>query len=515
MREKIIENKELIKIWDYKKNANEGNYPERLTCGSHRIVWWVCGKGHSFKQAINKKNRNPKSCPVCTGHRTIVGVNDFETLHPNIAKEWHPTKNGKIKPNELSEKNGRKVWWICKYGHEWEARIHDRVGDNTGCPICSSRRNTSFPEQAVYYYVHKLYPDTVNRFKDIFDNQMELDIYVPSRKIGIEFDGGYFHDSKDSLRREREKYRLCKENNIKLIRIKQGSIDDTPYDTADIIYGVNRKMDLLQMSLVIQTIIDDLDPESNIMTRKDPRMFHSKVHVNLYDDMTRIKEYLTPISNSLVDLRPDLVNEWHPTKNGNLKPEMFGINSNDRVWWKCSVCGYEWQTIIIQRGGKRHSGCPKCMNKQKTITFIRNKIKTNGSLASNNKKLAEEFHSELNGDLTPYDITEKTNKKVWWKCKKCGYEWQQSPGNRSRGIGCPCCSGRVPMKGVNDIKTLDLPFVKEWDYKKNGDLKPENFLPNSGKKIWWKCKKCGNEWLTEIRTRNKGHGCPKCNHKRK
>ena len=217
--------------------------------------------------------------------------------------------------------------------------------------------------------------------------------------------------------------------------------------------------------------------------------------------------------NDFATVCPDIAKEWHPTKNGKLKPEMFGINSNDKAWWKCSVCVHEWQTSIIHRGGKRHNGCPKCMNKQRFSTFTKNIIIKNGSLAIKNKELAEEFHPTLNGDLTPNDITEKTNKKVWWKCKKCGYEWKQTPNSRSAGNGCPCCSGRVPMKGVNDIKALNLPFVKEWDYKRNGDLKPENFLPNSGKKVWWKCIKCGHEWLTQIRTRNRCHGCPKCGRK--
>ena len=45
------------------------------------------------------------------------------------------------------------------------------------------------------------------------------------------------------------------------------------------------------------------------------------------------------------------------------------------------------------------------------------------------------------------------------------------------------------------------------------ELNPIMFLPGSGKKVWWKCKKCGNEWETAIRTRNIGHGCPSCGHK--
>ena len=81
--------------------------------------------------------------------------------------------------------------------------------------------------------------------------------------------------------------------------------------------------------------------------------------------------------------------------------------------------------------------------------------------------------------------------------------------NRSRGIGCPCCSGRVPKIGENDLKTLYPEIAKEWNYERNGTLKPEQFLPKSGKKVWWRCSVCGHEWETVIRNRTNGHGCPK------
>lgn len=75
--------------------------------------------------------------------------------------------------------------------------------------------------------------------------------------------------------------------------------------------------------------------------------------------------------------------------------------------------------------------------------------------------------SHKNGDLTPNDITAGKFKPVWWLCPKCGYEWQASPNNRKRGIGCPCCSGRVPKTGVNDLETLYPELLKEWNYERN------------------------------------------------
>ena len=60
---------------------------------------------------------------------------------------------------------------------------------------------------------------------------------------------------------------------------------------------------------------------------------------------------------------------------------------------------------------------------------------------------------------------------------------EASPNNRKKGVGCPCCSGRVPKSGVNDLATLHPELLKEWDYQKNADLEPSKLLPGSGKRL--------------------------------
>ena len=52
-------------------------------------------------------------------------------------------------------------------------------------------------------------------------------------------------------------------------------------------------------------------------------------------------------------------------------------------------------------------------------------------------------------------------------------------------------------------------MAKEWNYEKNNGLTPADVMPNSGKKIWWKCHK-GHEWQAAIADRNSGNGCPYC-----
>ena len=57
-------------------------------------------------------------------------------IKPGLAKEWHPSRNGDLNPRNVTPGSGKKVWWICADGHEWEARIYSR-NRGSGCPFCN------------------------------------------------------------------------------------------------------------------------------------------------------------------------------------------------------------------------------------------------------------------------------------------------------------------------------------------------------------------------------------------
>lgn len=508
----LNQNEQLMEKWDFDKNTSLD--PATLTCGSGKMAWWKCPQGHSYSQIIYKKAKVIASCPICSGHRVVAGINDFETCYPTIAKEWHPYKNAPLLPSQISKKNGIKVWWQCQHGHEWQASVHDRA-DGTGCPRCATRRNTSFPEQAVFFYIKQLYPDAIHRYRDIFNNGMELDVYVPSIRVGVEFDGARWHHSDEAITREKLKHQICQEHKIRLIRIREESPE--PFClTADKVYVIRPKSYRKDLVGALQAVLDYIDPSSNFWTRKNPNQIHSTVIVDIDRDFAEILKNLSSIPNSLVEKRPDLIADWHWERNGRLSPSMFVVNSNDTVWWKCHFCGHEWQTPIIARAGKNGHGCNVCSQSKRGKTFTRKCVDERGSLMDHYPELASEWHPTKNGELTPSDITWGRFKKVWWLCSACGHEWEASPLNRSsKKVGCPACSGRVPRIGENDFKTLYPQLAQEWCYEKNFALLPEQFLPKSGKKVWWKCGSCGHCWESEIRCRTNGHNCPICAKRKK
>ena len=139
----LSENTELMKEWDWKANADLA--PSSLTLGSHKKAWWKCPKCKGKWQAYisdrtGKDSRHHTKCPYCSGRKVLSGFNDLATINPRLASEWHPTKNGNLKPVDVTIGSGKKVWWKCsKCGHEWQAIIESRVLYHRGCPACSNK----------------------------------------------------------------------------------------------------------------------------------------------------------------------------------------------------------------------------------------------------------------------------------------------------------------------------------------------------------------------------------------
>ena len=85
---------------------------------------------------------------------------------------------------------------------------------------------------------------------------------------------------------------------------------------------------------------------------------------------------------------------------------------------------------------------------------------------------------------------------------------------RINGIGCPICSGKIIIPGFNDLLSQNPKLAQEWDYEKNKELTPDHVAPQSNKKVWWKCNKCGYSWCAFVYSRNnQKYGCPSCHNK--
>ena len=111
--------------------------PQNFTRSSGKKVWWLCPKGHEYASIIASRTSRNRGCPFCSGQK-VGDDNNLKVLHPEIASEWHPTKNGDLKPENFTPGSSRKkVWWLCPKGHSYNTIIANRTRKKpTSCPKC-------------------------------------------------------------------------------------------------------------------------------------------------------------------------------------------------------------------------------------------------------------------------------------------------------------------------------------------------------------------------------------------
>ena len=357
---------ELVAEWHPIKNGDLK--PCDVLPGSPKKAWWLGSCGHEWEAAINARAMG-SGCPYCCNRKLLVGFNDLATTHPKLAAQWLPTKNGDLKPTEVTASSVNKIWWLGSCGHVWEARIKSRA-EGRGCLYCAGRK-------------------VLVGFNDLATKCPDL--------------AAEWHPTKNG--------------------------DLKP---EDVTYGSGKKVWWLGSC--------GHEWEAAINNR-----------VKGYGCPYCSNRILMKGFNDLASVRPDLAAEWHPTKNGDLKSCDVLPGSPKKVWWLGS-CGHEWEAAINRRAAGR--GCLYCSSQKVLPGF--------NDLATKRPDLAAEWHPTKNGDLKPEDVTAGSSKKVWWKCKVCGHSWQAPPARRVVGAGCPVCAiGNRALKRNKAVVCIETGKIYE------------------------------------------------------
>lgn len=170
------------------------------------------------------------------------------------------------------------------------------------------------------------------------------------------------------------------------------------------------------------------------------------------------------VDNCLNAKRPDISAEWHPTLNEPVSPNDITCGTKRKFWWKCSQ-NHEWKASPNNRT-KFNSWCPFCAGK---------KACTENCLALHFPDVASEWYQELNANITPHDVTSKSDKKVYFRCPK-NHVYQARIADRTyKNSGCPICSISHGEKLIKNILiNLNLEFQQQVKFE---NCKHKTFLP--------------------------------------
>ena len=403
---------------------------------------------------------------------------------------------------------------------------------------------TSLEEIRFFYFIRKIFPDVKNKypFKHKYTKNAELDIFVPHLNFAIEYDGVYYHSSDKMIQKDLNKNKACEESNITILRIREKGLTALSFN--DIIYDYNKKGSHKECCQKISEFIKKdfalSQKELDYIENLDYNSFEIGPEIlKLYDEIEE--------SISLLVKNPNLCKEWNYEKNNGLEPNKIRPNSDLLVWWKCAVCEHEWQETIHNRH-RGTLGCSRCrslgvkrpeiakewhptkngnstpfdftIGSNKVVWWLctkgteyqmsideRRRLKSCtchaynthnlhdcNNLAYINPELSKQWHQTKNNGITPKDIFPATTSiKYWWICDK-GHEYKSTPHQRHHlKQGCPYCDGKK-VNSDNCLATKNPKLASYWNYNKNAELTPEKITISSGKKVWWKCSACDNEW---------------------
>jgi len=264
---------EVAKEWHLTKN---GNLTTNDVVGkTHKKAWWKCSNCNHEWEAVIGSRANGCGCPACAG-KVATKSNCLATKNPELAKEWHPTKNGNLTPNDVVGKTHKKAWWKCSNcDHEWEAAVSNRA-NGCGCPACAGKVATKSNCLA-----------------------------TKNPEVAKE-------------------WHLTKNENL------------TPND---VVCGNNDKA-------WWKCAVCNHEWEAVISSRSNGC------------GCPACSNRVVTKSNCLATKNPELAKEWHPTKNENLTPNDVAYGGDKKYWWQCTVCNHEWEAKMSHR--VNGSGCPAC-----------------------------------------------------------------------------------------------------------------------------------------------------------
>ena len=468
-------NHTLAKEWNYEKN--KGLTPAEVMANSGKKVWWKCGKGHEWQAVIRNRNRG-NGCPYCSGRLAIEGYNDLQTTNHTLAKEWNYERNAGFSPEKFTSNSRGKVWWKCSKGHEWQATINNR-SRGSGCPYCAGKKVLKGYNDL--QTINPILAQEWNYERNHGLTAMEV-TSNSSKKVWWKCKKGHEWQAVIGNRHKGNNCPICtSERNTSLPEYvmiyyleKYGietihSYREQGYELD--IYIPTRKIAIEYDGYYWHKDKREKDLEKNLKCKQEG--------IKLY----RIREGLPSLNDSSID--------YVVQKNKKDLSKIIKMVLSDIIGTSVDV-NIKRDAIAIES--------------------LREYTEKENSILYTNLEIAQEWNYERNAFLRPEHFTSNSGKKVWWKCSM-GHEWQATIGDRNNGSGCPYCASQKVMKGYNDLQTINPALAEEWSYDKNGEFTPSNIMPNSNKKVWWKCSK-GHEWQAAISDRSKEHGCPYCSGRR-
>jgi hypothetical protein len=348
--------------WHPRKNG--ALQPSQIGVGSNTSVWWLCGNGHEWKAPPTRRCFGKRSgCAICANQMVLKGFNDLATTTPELAKMWHPTKNGSLSAQDVVAGSSLKHWWICSLGHSFRSTGSQLV-QGRGCGVCTGAQielgvndlQSQDPTLATEWDMakNKLTPDQVT--------------LGSNKKVWWLCKNGHSFEAAISHRGNRGTgCPYCANKKV----LKGFNDLASTYPAIAKQWHPTRNLPITPQDVIAGTAVkywwqcDDGHPY-HLSGDKITRGIGCSVCSN-YTIIVGV--------NDLAHTNPEIATSWHPTKNGDLKPTEMVAGSHKKIWWFCDK-EHVWQASAVNR--LNGNNCPSCSmggfdpNQPSRLYFISN-----------------------------------------------------------------------------------------------------------------------------------------------
>lgn len=435
--------------------------------------------------------------------------NNFQLNYPDLAKEWHPTKN-KIKPNQIQARSGKKFWFICpRCKHEYKKILATRTLFGTGCTICN-RGNARISKNQLRFYceLKKIFKEVEieSLLKgDLFKKgNFSLDIYIKNINLGLEYDGSRFHKLPKNIKNDLKKNTMLKKLGIFLIRVRQEPLKKL--NEQDII--VSQKLTTFEDVKAFLLSVKKHKHLQNDQNSKIDEYIKNGKFINDKDYRKYVSSYPNPIYKSTLEYKyPSIAKEWDYDANYPFKPNQIGAGMGHTVIHLiCNNCSEKYKIFLgarikrFKRGGKY---CDNC-----------------NTLEKNHPKFLDKYWDYDKNNEDPKKVHQGAHRSFWFKCYGSEIPHSHFLDLRSflaqKNKYCISClkNKNLYKRRKNNFFIVFPELKKELSPKRNKDIKLEDVYKTDEKRLYWICKK-GHEYKMNARTKYQHHikneiCCPKC-----
>ncbi len=495
---------EISGDWIHDKNLPLA--PDNIDAYSKEQVWWRCGKDHEYRVSVYSRVRS-RGCKICNkpeyneqSRRTKLNRGkSLATANPSLSLEWDSEKNLGLTPADVSEKSHILVWWKCAVGHTWQ-NTPQRRSRGDGCPVCGKlqhgARVRAWRLKKAGIPLSVAYPTLLAEW-DYENNSVLPDNVSPKSNLKVNWICKFGHKWSATIVNRTHAGSNCSLCNPQSSRLEIFLLCELRSVFGQVVWRERFR----------GHECDIFVPELNLGIEVDGEYWHrgknhreqqkSYVFSQLGIHLIRVRDSkLPPMADDIV-----FYDNGEPP-----------IETTIRLFKKIIISHPIQKLMNYIATGKQQN-----QTEYQQILARLPAPPSDQTLLSRFPSVTEEWDHKKNYPMTPDLFSAYSDQSVSWLCAS-GHHWKATIKNRTlRQSGCPICyraalpadtSERL-LKKLGSLEKANPAYLNEWDYDRNGELRPSQVTVGNQTKIWWKCPE-GHSYQQALAEKKRGRGCPEC-----